>query len=52
MTTLTSLSALANLSLIVLIVMAAASDVRSRRIPNWLVASGLVAALLDRKSVV
>lgn len=46
MTTLTSLSALANLSLIVLIAIAAASDVRSRRIPNWLVASGLVAALL------
>ena len=46
MTTMTSLSALANLSLIALIVIAAASDVRSRRIPNWLVASGLVAALL------
>ncbi|WP_197329147.1 A24 family peptidase [Ralstonia syzygii] len=39
----TTATALANLSLIVLIVIAAASDVRARRIPNWLVGSGLAA---------
>nr|CCA89034.1 putative prepilin peptidase transmembrane protein [Ralstonia syzygii R24] len=44
----TTATALANLSLIVLIVIAAASDVRARRIPNWLVGSGLVAALIGQ----
>lgn len=44
----TTATTLANLSLIVLIAIAAASDVRARRIPNWLVGSGLVAALIGQ----
>ncbi|WP_197337890.1 prepilin peptidase [Ralstonia solanacearum] len=39
-------TALANLSLILLVVTAAAYDVRARRIPNWLVGTGLIAALI------
>lgn len=38
--------ALANLSLATLVTVAAVSDVRTRRIPNWLVALGLVIALV------
>ncbi|CAH0441793.1 A24 family peptidase [Ralstonia pseudosolanacearum] len=44
----TTATTLANLSLVVLIAIAAASDVRARRIPNWLVGSGLVAALIGQ----
>ncbi|WP_247420720.1 prepilin peptidase [Ralstonia pseudosolanacearum] len=39
-------TALANLSLLVLVVTAAVHDVRTRRIPNRLVAAGLAAALI------
>lgn len=42
MTTSTHLS-LANLALILLVLTAAAYDVRTRRIPNWLVGMGLSA---------
>lgn len=42
----TTLTALANLSLAAMVTMAAVSDARTRRIPNWLVATGLVIALV------
>jgi len=39
-------AALANLSLVTMVTVAAVSDARTRRIPNWLVATGLVVALI------
>ncbi|MNY05908.1 Type IV leader peptidase family protein [compost metagenome] len=41
-----SVAAAANLSLVAMVIVAAVSDVRSRRIPNWLVAAGLALALV------
>jgi prepilin peptidase CpaA len=42
----TTAPVLANASLIALLTTAAVCDVRTRRIPNWLVASGLIVALV------
>ncbi|WP_423192926.1 A24 family peptidase [Cupriavidus sp. H18C2] len=41
----TTITALANLSLAAMVTVAAIGDARTRRIPNWLVASGMVLAL-------
>ncbi len=41
----TTIAALANLSLAAMVMVAAISDARTRRIPNWLVAIGMVVAL-------
>lgn len=44
----TTLTALTNLSLIAMVTVAAVSDARTRRIPNWLVGAGLVVALVTQ----
>jgi len=41
-----AIAAAANLSLVAMVIFAAVSDIRSRRIPNWLVAAGLALALV------
>lgn len=42
----TTVPVLANVSLVALVTTAAVCDVRTRRVPNWLVGSGLIVALV------
>lgn len=47
----TTFTVLANLGLATMVTMAAVSDAGARRIPNWLVAAGLVIALITQVAV-